>query len=111
MFAQIMYPAPLRPPELYKKNGLEDAALDIFASNRNPAYRKYHTVNFISSGAPLMLLKLGKEDLKTTEHANDLVKRILEKSRMGTSIHTQSCILLLGGSHKGSAPQIDIFRV
>lgn len=96
MFAQIMYPGPLRLSELYMKNGLEVAALDIFASNRNPAYRKYHTVNFISSGASAMLLRLVKEDLKTTEHADDLVKHILEEIKNGDLYTHPELYLVIG---------------
>lgn len=64
---ELMFPGPLRLPELYEKKGLEIAALEIFATSRNPAYRKYHTANFISSGGPIILSKLVKGGFMSEE--------------------------------------------
>jgi hypothetical protein len=83
VFKQIMYPGPLRLPEIYEKNGMETIALDIFANDVNPQYRRNHTVMFIKSGCQFMLQRMVKENKLAAERAEELMKKAIEEVESG----------------------------
>jgi hypothetical protein len=73
----------LRLPELYAANGLENVALDIFATDRVMRRRREHTINFISSGGMLMLGKLTTEGKMSQERANELMRQCMKEIGSG----------------------------
>jgi hypothetical protein len=66
-----MYPGPLRLPELF------------VASNKNPAFRKNHTINYVASGGPAILSRLVKEGIMSAEDADNLLGQTMEEIKDG----------------------------
>lgn len=78
-----MYPGPLRLPQMYAENGLETISLEIFATDRRPEDRYWHTVGLIETGGPQMMNFLVKDESHalTAERAAALMARVKEETK------------------------------
>lgn len=92
-YRKTLYPGPLQVPELCRKHGLEEVALEVFPSDRFPDHEKVRSQgkDFLSGVCTAMMGYIvgdGSTGL-TEEKVKDVVKRSMEELDGGLFLRSE----------------------
>lgn len=92
-YKKKFYPGPLQLPDLCRKNGLDDIAMQNFPTDKFPDFEEVRSQGrgFLSGACTAMFPFLVKDELSdlTAEHAEEVVKRAMEELEGDIYIHSE----------------------
>jgi len=92
-YQKMLYPGPLQVPDLCQKYGLEDIAMEVFATDQFPDFEKVRSQGklFLSGACTAMFPYLIKDESSSliAEHAEDIVKRAMEEMEGDIHLHSE----------------------